>query len=227
MSTDTHAKPVKRQRSRAEKQDKPQLPTPVRPQRRWGLIALGFALLAVSVLGVQMLLSRAAETVEVVALAQSVDRGDTLAQNDLVVVQIPAESTGLSTVTADQMDSILGQVAATDLLAGTTLAPVSTVDELLPSDGTSIVGFALTVGQLPSQPLSPGDSVRVVDTPVSQGEPPAGPPIEFDATVLTVQTDATTGTTLIDLEVAAEDASQVAVRAYTGRAVLVLDSPEN
>ena len=220
----TEARPRLRGGRRADT-TRAELPTPVRHQRRWGLIALGIALLAVSVLGVQMLVSRAAQTAEVLALTQDVERGEQIQGSDLSTVRVPIDQNDLATVDASMIEDVIGQVAAADLIAGTTLTPTATVADLLPPTGQSVVGFALTVGQLPAQPLRAGDHVRIVDTPVAQGDPPAGEPTAFDAVVLSVQPDSTTGTTLVDLQVDAEEASEIAVRAFTGRAALVLDTP--
>lgn len=222
--TTTASPPEKTDRrgSKRTKTPAPQLPTPVRKQRRWPLVGLGLALLAASVFGVNALMASASKTVEVVALASNVTRGEALQLEDLIAVQLPVGQAGLSSVPGDQIDSLVGQVAAADLVAGTTLAPASVVAEITPRAGYSIVGAALSIGQLPAQPLHAGDTVRVVDTPVSQGDPPLEPPQEFAATIVSVSTD-TAGTTLIDLEVAQDQAAQVAVRAFTGRMVLVLD----
>jgi hypothetical protein len=43
---------------------------------------------------------------------------------------------------------------------------------------------------MPSYPLAAGDQVRIVDTPVAQGDPPADTPQTFPATVFSVVRDA-------------------------------------
>lgn len=220
--TTTVAPPVEKPERRG-REARPQLPAPVRPQRRWSLVAVGVALLAASVFGVTVLVSNASQTVEVVALSANVDRGEAIESQDLVLVQIPVDQADLATVPGEELDSLVGRVASADLIAGTTLAPGSTTTELLPAPGSSIVGLALSVGQLPNQPLQAGDTVRIVETPVSQGDPPTTTPQEFAATVLSVA-GGEGGYVLVDLEVADADAADVAARAFTGRVALVLDT---
>jgi hypothetical protein len=98
------------------------------------------------------------------------------------------------------------------------------VDTLLVPPGDSIVGIALNQSQLPSHPLSAGDQVRLVDTPVAQGEPPTSSPETFDATVFTTKFDETNQVWIIDLVVPTNDAADIAARAATQRVSIILDA---
>ena len=74
--------------------------------------------------------------------------------------------------------------------------------------------------------LRKGDEVRLVDTPISQGEPPADTPKTFTATVFSIREDAQNSRWIVDLVVSPQVAPDIAARAATGRVALVLDSGE-
>jgi hypothetical protein len=99
-------------------------------------------------------------------------------------------------------------------------------DAVGPATGESIVGIALGIGQLPAEPLRPGDRVRLVLTPVAQGEVTTSQ-VAIDALVQGVTSPAADGqTVVVDLVVPAPRAPEVAALAGTGRVALVLDSRE-
>ena len=102
----------------------------------------------------------------------------------------------------------------------------NTGDGLVVDAGKSIVGVALTSAQMPSQPLAAGDSVRLVDTPVPQGDPPQQTPQTFTAKVFAVRYDDKNARWIVDLVVTKDKAADIAARAATGRVALILDSGE-
>jgi len=86
------------------------------------------------------------------------------------------------------------------------------------------VGISFTPNQLPPYPLVSGDPVRIVDTPVTQGDPPAGTPASIAATIVAVRFDDVSGNTVVAVSVDTFNSSALAARAATGRVALVLDA---
>jgi len=163
-------------------------------------------------------------SVEVVAALAPIERGAVITAADLVVTRAAVDAS-VQTVPAGQLDGLVGKRAASDVAAATLLTPAQVTDALPPGTGESVVGVALTTGQLPAEPLRPGDQVRLVQTPLPQGE--------VSATQLTIAAEvqsiaqATDGpATVVDLLVPSARAADVAALAATGRVALVLDSRE-
>ncbi len=194
------------------------LPAKRSPRR----IALGLALIAASSLGVVWLVNGASETVGALAVTAGVPRGQVLTAQDLVQVDLPDAPSALRPVPADELDAVVGQVAAVDLVAGSLLAQGQVVDHLLPAPGGTLVGLSLGPAQLPASGLTAGDQVRIVEIPGQQGEA-AAEPATFIAVVASVRVSADTGTTLVDVQVPTAQAPAVTARAAAGRVSLVLD----
>jgi hypothetical protein len=185
----------------------------------------GFALLALGGLTSVWLVSSAGDTVPVLAMAADVQRGEVIDRTDLTVVDVRPDP-GLAVVSEARLNEVVGANATTGLLAGSLLTSGSTTDQLIPGDGLSLVGVALASGQLPAEPLLPGDPVRVVDTPPSQADPPATDPDATEGEVVSVAGPDDVGMTTVDVLVPAGEAAGLAARVATGRVTLVLDSRE-
>lgn len=225
---------VANQDQQARSATRPQRPAPpgplkpTRARRRPALIALGLALVALSVLASVYLVSTLGRTYPVLAVTNDVARGTAVAATDLGTVELP-QGTGaelLEPISAGDLDQYVNKIAATDLKAGQILTPESVVEELVPPAGQSIVGVALAPNQMPTQQLRAGDKVRIVETPATGGEPPAATPFTIPATVLQIG-DASTGLgeqTVVDVQVLSANAAPLAARAATGRVAIVLDS---
>lgn len=226
FATNTAPQVDPREKQRPSRRSATRLPRPPHTRPNWLRVALGAALAVVVALGINAYTSSAADVVEVLALQNDVSRGERIADSDLVVVQLPEIESGLDTVPAAERDAIIGQVAAHDLLAGTTVSSGSVADTLTPPPGSSVVGVALSQSQMPAQPLIAGDRVRVVEIATAGGAiDRAEAPPEFVATVLSVRV-AGSGITIVDLLVDGSVAADVASRAAAGRLALVIDSPE-
>ena len=198
------------------------VPAPPRTRRRRSVIAAGVALVALGGLAAAWLTTVVGNTSPVLVLSSDVTRGDVLSQQDLTVAQLPADP-ALSPVPAADRPAVVGQRAAVDLAAGTLLTPTSVTSEVLPADGSSLLGVALIPAQLPARALRPGDQVRVVDTPRDQDDPPTGDPVATRATVVATRALPDTGQTVVDLTVPSEQAAGLAARVATGRVALVVD----
>ena len=161
-------------------------------------------------------------TTTVLVTAVDVARGEVIERTDLAAIEVAAgQATG--TVPATRASEIVGQFATVDLPAGA-LVLGTTVHSTLPLEpGTSVVGVSLTAAQLPTTALRAGDRIRLVSTPIAQGEPPTQAPLTIAATVFATRLDERTGATIVDVVVPTETAADVAARAATGRVAVVLD----
>lgn len=186
------------------------------------LVSAGLVLVG-AVLGVGVWLL-SSSSVEVVAARAAIDRGAVIAATDLEVTRVTVDPS-VPVVPAAALSGLVGPRAASDVAAGTLLSPAQVTDTLPPGTGESVVGVALTTGQLPAEPLRPGDHVRLVQTPAAQGDVPATQ-VTIDAEVQSVTPAADGQTTVVDLLVPESRAAEVAARAATGRVALVLDSRE-
>lgn len=190
------------------------------------LVAAGAALVVVAGLASYVGFTNLGNTVEVLVTSAAVSRGEVVEAADLTTLQLSGGQTSPA-ITVDRTAEVVGQVATVDLPAGS-LVTTETIAATVPVEaGSSVVGLSLTPAQLPSTPLTPGDRIRIVSTPVAQGEPPAEPPLTIEAVVFTTRQDDRTGTTIVDVVVPETIAADVAARAATGRVSIVLDSLDN
>lgn len=197
---------------------------PKKLRRRPAMVVFSVGLvLAGAVLGVGVWMA-SASSVEVVAARTAIERGAVISDADLSVTRVAVDPS-VPVVPAAQLRGLLGKRAASDVAAGTLLSPAQVTDALPPGAGESVVGVALTTGQLPAEPLRRGDRVRLVQTPVVQGEVPATQ-VTIDAEVQSITQAADGQTTVVDLLVPSTRAAEVAARAATGRVAVVLDSRE-
>ena len=186
------------------------------------LVSVGLVLIG-AVLGVGVWLL-SSSSVEVVAARAAIDRGAVITAADLEVTRVTVDPS-VPVVPASELAGLVGKRAASDVAAGTLLSPAQVTDALPPGTGDSVVGVALTTGQLPAEPLRPGDHVRLVQTPAAQGDVPTTE-VTIDAEVQSVTSAADGQATVVDLLVPESRAAEVAARAATGRVALVLDSRE-
>jgi SAF domain len=201
---------------------------PPRFRRRPLVILAGVAMVCLgAVLGLWAWTAGTTQT-EVVAVRASVQRGAVIGASDLMRVRVGLDPS-LRTVSASGLAALVGKRAAVDLSAGSLLTPDAVTSAVVPGQGLSLVGVALTAGQLPSAPLVNGDAVRIVSTP-AKGADASGSPRVLAATVASVTTvgDAKTGGVhfVVDLLVPAAAAADLAAEANSGNVALVLDSRE-
>jgi len=195
---------------------------PTKSRRRIWMIALGITIVLIGALATWYVTTTTSQTTSVLTIKSDVNRGELITQDDLTTIAI-AGGQSTDTFTASQAQTVVGQVAAVDLPAGSLVTSTNVLDTLPVPEGHSIVGIALTSSQLPSYRLSAGDAVRLVDTPVAQGEPPTEDPTTFDATVFTSTYDDTNQVWIVDVVVPTRDAAPIAARAATQRVSIILD----
>lgn len=196
-------------------------PAPVLQRRAAGRIALGVALVLVGALLAAWLLAGASDRVAVLVLARDVPYGQVLTGADLTTAEVLVDP-GVRTVPANEKDTVLGQVAGAALVSGSLLSPGQLTAQLPPAPGQALVGLPVPAGHLPAGGLTAGDRVLVVDTPPADADPPAGTPASIPAQVVRVGDADLNGQIVVDVTVEAGSGAALAVRAATGRFVLIL-----
>lgn len=137
----------------------------IRSRRNPKWIALGVVAVCLGAIASFFLYSQISEAHEVVALRHTVHRGATITAADLGQARV-GDTGGIRTVPATDLDSLIGKVAAFDLVQGS-LLPVNAVTGALPPDhGKAIIGIRVDVGRAPSGFLTAGSPVRLVVLPV-------------------------------------------------------------
>lgn len=197
--------------------------SPPKLRRRPLMAVVAAALIVLGGLGGAWAWLAGTSSVEVVAMRAAVERGAVITADDLVVVRVNPDP-ALQVVPAESLDVLVGQRAATSLVAGALLAPGQVTDVLPPAEGFSVVGLSPEVGLMPAEPLLAGDRVRIVQTPGVQGEV-TGDPVALSAEVLGVRLVG--DRTVVDVLVPTRQAPQLAALAATGNAAIVLDSRES
>ena len=166
------------------------------------------------------------ETEDVLAVRETVSRGEVIEADDLVAVQVGLDP-ALTPLSASELENIVGQRAAVDLSAGSFVTAEGVTDHVVPTAGESIVGVSLTAAMMPAEPIYAGDAVRIVSTPGDQGEVREGTePTTIAAIVVGVRQVPETGETVVDVAVPEDQAADLATRAATRKVALVLDSRE-
>lgn len=197
----------------------------VRLRRRPGMALLGAALVAAGGLTAGWLASISDDSAAVVVAAGPVWRGHTLTPADLRVARVGGLE-ALPVTPGEQLASLVGKTATTDLAAGVPVLATSVSVAAVPSAGHTVVGIALSAGQLPTVPLHPGTPVRLIATPRSQDDAPAAAPRSVPATVVAATRDEAAKTTVVNVVVPEAKAASLAALAATGRIALVVDSDE-
>lgn len=201
----------------------PPFAPPVR-RRPW-LVVLGVLLITTGALAGTALVQTVGDRVQVLALAQEVPSGKPLTDQDVTMAHISADSV-VETVGADQMESVVGATAATDLHPGELLTMSKVTEDPVPEPGHELVAVPLRESQMPSEGLRAGDAVQVVSTPGEGGETPSGMPPSVDASVVRVGEPDMDGYTVVDVQTSSTDGAVLAARVATGRIALVLEAAD-
>ena len=202
----------------------PAMPPP-RSRRRPGLYALGVVLVAVGALAAVWLVNSTGDRVPVLTLARDVSYGDTITRADLTTANV-ARDASARVVPADQLNMVVGKVAATSLVLGSLLAPGEFMTARPPGVGQVLVPLAMPASRLPAGGLAPGDKILVVDTPPADADAPDAAPASISATVVRVGRPDVNDVTVIDVTAVQGDGPALAVRSATGRFALVLEPAE-
>ena len=229
MSTTTPATDSRRQQRKNPTDGEPtsapgeQFAPPPKLRRRPVLIAASVAAICLGALASMWAYQSTSDAHSVLAVRQTIERGDVITAEDLMTVNISVDP-ALKPLSADQANSVVGKHAALDMSAGGVVTQDQITEQALPAKGSSVVGIALTPGMLPANQIRVGDKVRVVVTPGQQGEMPTTQPDSIQAVVVGVAKDETTGNAIVNVQVPTNDGPMLAARAATGKVAIVLDS---
>ena len=195
-----------------------------RPKLSW--IALGLAVILAGGLFGAITLARVAERTPVLALAESIERGQTLTAEHLRVVEVAVDDQ-FPLVPAEERSTLVGLTAISSLPADSLLTHGQFSDGPRVDPGWSVVGLALQPGEYPTRSLAAGDAVEVVRTPdpaMARSDSGAGAVVLTDAAeVFAVEPLSETSPNLmVSLTVPREVAPAIAAAAAEGRVRLVM-----
>ena len=191
---------------------------------------LAVGVLPVAVFGLASLwwFTSATEKTQVLATADSVERGQILELEDLIVVSINSDD---SLATIDRLDasSIVGRVALTDLPARMLVTSSQFAADDALAVGEGLVGMELEAGQVPALRLLPGNRVSVVLTPrqgstedlTNGGALEQGELLVDGATVVETVAVGSQGRQFVSLSMTETEAQTVAVAASQDRVRLI------
>lgn len=198
----------------------PQTPAPlvpVRGRRRPWLVALGAFLAATGALLVVWMVGAAGQRQEVLVLRQDVPYGQPVTDADLAVTRVSVDP-GVEVVPAADRDRVAGLVAATTLTAGALLTPASVEAAGEPGPGRVLVPVPLAAERLPAGGLRPGDRILAVGTASAE----SASTLAIPSSVVRVGSMDVNGVSVVDVTVAAQDGSRLAVAAAQGAVAIVL-----
>ena len=181
-------------------------------------------LAALGGLVVAWMVAAAGGRADVVLLVRDVPYGQMLMTEDLTVTAV-AVDTPVATVPADALATVVGQIAASDLVAGSLLSPGQVSADVPPGPGEVLIPMPVPADRLPAGGLHAGDRVLVVDAPSVGADPPQVAPATFEVTVIRVGEPDMNRTIVVDVAADEADGPGLATRAATGRfALAVLDA---
>lgn len=208
--------------------------TIVKTRRNPRLIALAVALVAASGGLGTWAFQQLTHTSEVLSVRNTIHAGELIEANDLGAVSVNTTS-GLKTIPAAQLDSIIGKRAILDIPAGGVVPPDALADTSLPARGSSVVGIASKSGMAPASNIAVGSKVRLVYLPETAAvasnkntNRTTGQSVTDPVTGIVVNITRTPdGTaTNVDVLVPDTDAPNLQAAAAQNRVVIVLDSKD-
>ena len=194
----------------------------VKPRRNPVLLAAGAAFVVAGAAGVAWMVTAVADATPVLVTSHALTAGEVIGTDDLAIAQISLDP-AVGSVPASARDQIVGQRAATALPAGQLLTTASVTSALIPPEGSSLVGVAVTADQLPATELQPGDPVTLVAGVGEGGDLPTTAPASMSATVAGshIQDD---GSVVVDVTVPTQQATMLAGWVSTGRVLIVREA---
>ena len=189
----------------------------VRTRRNLRWMAAGVLAVCLGGLGAALLYGNLSNAHNVLVVQRTVYRDQVITAADLGVTSV-VPAAGVETVAGDQLDTVIGRTALSDLVEGGLLSPRSFGEPVVEA-GSVRIGLRLAAGRLPSAAMPPGTEVLLVPVGRDGAEPPAGASVTGRiATAATVLPD---GASIIDVSVAATEAERVVRLAANDQLALV------
>jgi len=187
------------------------------------MMAAGIVLVIVGALISVGIYSQLSQTQEVLVVVAPVARGEQIARADLASVHVGFDAL-LTPLPASQLNQVIGQYAASDLVVGSFLTAGAVSPRLSPPSGRAEIGVALMSGAYPNDDLRPGDEVLLVAVPET------GETIEntggFAGTLVTIAASQSNTMITASVLVDAADAPTIAILAASNRLAMILTSRE-
>jgi hypothetical protein len=188
-------------------------------RRRSRMTMVGVLLAIVGGLVAWFAYAQATQGVEVIATARHIAYGARITEADVQPVEIPAGSTLRVTAWSD-LQTVVGQVATTDLPPGALVPRDAVGAARLPARGQAIVGLPIGAGRLPVSGLLPRDVVEIVQPAIAQTGSTGSTGLR--ATVLAIGDPDAAGHRTVDLIVPDTAVDDVAAAAGNDNTLLVL-----
>ena len=188
-------------------------------RRRSRITMVGVLLAIVGGLMAWFAYAQATQGVEVIATARHIAYGARITEADVQPVEIPAGSTLRVTAWSD-LQTVVGQVATTDLPPGALVSPDAVGAARRPARGEAIVGLPIGAGRLPVSGLLPRDVVEIVQPATAQTVQAGSTGLR--ATVLAIGDPDAAGHRTVDLIVPDTAVEEVAAAAGNDNILLVL-----
>lgn len=196
-------------------------------ERRVPWLVLGVLLVAGSGLAFAVWAQSIGDRHPVLALARSIEAGETLTPAHLTVARVGTDA-DLAFSAPTAADDLVGTVATASLPAGTLVHPTLFADRALVDPGDALVGLTVLPGELPLGGLRSGDRVVVVETPTDLDAADRSAPRALWAAAVVASATTTDEAGIehvtVSLRVDAFDAGEISAAAARGAVRLVLVS---
>lgn len=165
-------------------------------QLRMPELALGLVLVLGGAATASFFATKRTETVQVLAAAETISRGETITESALTAVEVEARLAG-SMVPIAEAARALGQVVVADVRMGDPIMPGLLSKAPTLSEGEEVVALRVEVGDVPNS-IAVGDRVRVVLVPDPTSTTESAP-MEFNdpATVWDISRPSETSTDFV------------------------------
>jgi Flp pilus assembly protein CpaB len=193
----------------------------VRRQPRPALTVAGALLVVLCGIASASLAAAGDDTVPVLALARDVEAGQMLSAEDLRVADLAGS--GLTALSADGADAVVGQMVTATLPAGTLLNDSMLTGTPMPGAGLQLVAVAVKPGGVPAEAV-PGRDVTLIRV-TTTADPSAGAdPVVLvpRARVVSVRTETTNGLVILSVQVPEDVALPVAQASAVGAVAVTL-----
>ena len=193
-------------------------------RRRTHLLGV-VALLIVAGLAAVFIVQQLQTQNRVIQVRADIPRGAVIKASDLAEVTVGAIP-GVSTVSAEQLPSMVGKRATIDLAKGSLLPEDGVGAVAIPAAGQTLVGIRLDQGRMVIGDVAVGSRLRLIVTAPQGGDPSfkdGNSARQFGAVLMGSSPALDGAATLVNVQVDQRNAALVAQLAATGRIAIVQD----